>query len=349
MSAPKIDEEMQSAVKEGVFPGAHLLVFKGESILHDEVYGWAQITPAPEKLTRIHLFDLASLTKPLCTATLAMIGFSEGCFDPTAKVAAFFPSFNQEITLGHLLSHTAGLPDWKPYYQTPGDVIPKILAEPLVARPGEKVIYSDLGYILLGAVLEKIFNAPLDRLFEEKIARPLNLIRTTFNPLWRWGDPAGYAATEDCPLRGRVLRGEVHDDNAFAMGGVAGHAGLFGSAGEVARWIFELRQARLGIGKVISKKAFELFCQVPAERDRHKRFFTLGFDTPSDPSSSGKYFSSSSLGHLGYAGTSFWWDPVQDFGVVLLTNRVHPSRDNDGIKQFRPLIHDVIARAFKLA
>lgn len=219
-----------------------------------------------------------------------------------------------------------------------------ILKETPHSKPGIKCEYSDLGYILLGYILEQIYSKKLEQIFDEKIASPLALSSTFYNrlPLTEEKQLFSYAATEKCAWRGKTLLGEVHDDHAWLMGGVAGHAGLFSTTADIHRWLSELRDARNGTSHFISKEIFDLFQFLPEKRERQPRFFTLGFDTPSQPSSSGKHFSAHTLGHLGYTGTSFWWDMTTDEMIVLLTNRVHPSRENDKIKNFRPYLHDLV-------
>ena len=356
-----IDQTIEEAIASGIFPGASLLVAHGEKIVWDKVYGYAQKVPVERKMLPGTLFDLASLTKPLCTATLTMLAIQEKACALSDSLKLFYPQTDSSITLHHLLNHTSGLPAWKPYFQellikAPGWVadsqgkewlIQKIVEEPLLSQPGEKVVYSDLGYILLGAILEKIYSQPLHQLFNARVSLNFGLLKTFFNPISRGektvdDNSKHYAATEQCPWRGHILCGEVMDDHAYLMGGVAGHAGLFSDAHDCFKWLLELREAGRGTSELITKETFDLFCKVPSNRDPKTPFFTLGFDTPNQPSSSGNYFSPNSLGHLGYSGTSFWWDREGDLVIIFLTNRVHPSRDNEKIKEFRPKLHDCI-------
>ena len=232
-----------------------------------------------------------------------------------------------------------------------GRVFARVRAEPLAVAPGEQVCYSDLGFILLGEAVERLAGKPLDRFCHEEIFAPLGLSSTFFVDLSRGScrpRPASLhtlAATEDCPWRGRILCGEVHDDNAFAMGGVAGHAGLFSSAPDIHWFLRFLARGREDaepdfLPGAIVREFLE------AERPLAGQTHVLGWDTPSPRgSSSGRHFSARSVGHLGFTGASIWWDLEQDLHVVLLTNRVHPSRDNDAIRQFRPLVHDAAMEA----
>lgn len=363
-----IDRLMQGALEDGVFPGASLLVFQEKNILWEKGYGLAQTVPQKRILKKTTLFDIASLTKPLCTATLFMKAWEEKKIRLEEPLHKFLPStLPTKITLTHLLHHTSGLPAWRPYYkgllvEAPGWIadekgkewlIQQILKEPLLHPTGTKTLYSDLGYILLGAILEKIYDAPLDGVFAEKVAKSLGLTHTFFNPLARHqtltdANLEHFAATEQSGWRNKMILGEVHDDHAYLMGGVAGHAGLFSTAHEVYQWLLELRQARKGKNSFLKKETVEHFLSIPTQRNLKEPFFTLGFDTPSNPSSSGIHFSPNSVGHLGYTGCSFWWDLEQDMGMILLTNRVHPSRDNEKIKFFRPRFHDTVIESLRL-
>ena len=363
-----IDSAMEKAVKDGVFPGASLLVGKGDKTLWNKVYGSAQLTPKKRSVEPSTFFDIASLTKPIATATLFMLAFEEKKYAMDDPLKKFFPAAIQKgITLRHLLNHTSGLPSWKPYFSellelAPGWVtdekggrwlVDKIGTEPQEQKAGEKVVYSDLGYILLGGILEQIYGQSLDVLFDERVAKPMNLRSTFFNPLLRHRQicdphPEHFAATEKCPWRQKILCGEVMDDHAYVMGGIAGHAGLFSTAGDIQKWIYELHCAQNGKSSLISKDSFALFCAVPQKRDLTIPYFALGFDTPSRDSSAGAHFSPRSIGHLGYSGCSFWWDLDKDISIILLTNRVHPSRENQKIKEFRPQIHDRIMESLGL-
>lgn len=366
MSHP-IDTEINRGVEEGVFPGASLLVSKVDKILWDKVYGYAQIKPEKRNLSKSTLFDISSLTKPVCTATTFMLAIQEGKCSLDDPLEKYFPSASKrKITIRHLLNHTSGFPAWKPYFrwliENKPDwilnekgkewLISQIIIEPLENTVGEKTAYSDLGYILLGCVLEKIYRKNLDQLFEEKIAKTLKLKETFFNALNtpKRKDPnlTHFAATETYEWRHENLCGIVMDAHAYIMGGVAGHAGLFSTTKDLRKWLDELKKARKGLSAVISRETFDLFSQIPAGRDLSQPYFTLGFDTPSAPSSSGQYFSSKSIGHLGYTGSSFWWNLEKDFYIILLTNRVHPTRKNQKIKEFRPKIHDVIIESLGL-
>jgi CubicO group peptidase (beta-lactamase class C family) len=228
-------------------------------------------------------------------------------------------------------------------------VFERIHRERLVAPPGTRSLYSDLGFILLGEVVEEIGGCTLDRYCQDKIFRPLMLHTMSFIDLTllraRRPQPAPemIAPTENCAWRRKILWGEVHDDNAYAMGGVAGHAGLFSSALDIHRFLNQIRRCHEGEGTFLSRRVVQEF--LTRDETVQEATCALGWDTPSsEHSSSGSCFSPHSVGHLGFTGTSLWWDLDNDCHVILLSNRVHPSRDNDKIKGFRPFIHDLIMR-----
>jgi CubicO group peptidase (beta-lactamase class C family) len=284
------------------------------------------------------------------------------------RVTRFFHNFGvhgkTHITFRHLLNHSSGLPHWKPYYQEILDaekkrtnfvaslgakdyIYQQIHREKLEFPPGTRSLYSDLGFMLLGQLVEELAGVSLDRFCHERIFRPLGLRSTAFIDLGllrtRRLEPVRemIASTERCPWRKRVLCGEVHDDNAYAMGGVSGHAGLFSSASDLDLFVGELKDCLRGKKSFLSADLVDEFwtrdTSVPGST------WALGWDTPSEKdSSAGRYFSARSVGHLGYTGTSIWIDLEQDVHVILLTNRVHPTRANEKIREFRPLIHDLI-------
>ncbi len=305
------------------------------------------------------LFDLASLTKPLCTtlAVLALAG--EGRLDldePVTKLSCCrdWPEHWQQICLTDLLHHCSGLPAYREYFRDfqpvqQADNRSRLFRRVLGERPEytrrSRCVYSDLGFLALGDIVEKVSNLPLDVFFREKLAAPLGLERQIgFRPLdGRTGlhASAGIAATENCPWRGRTLQGEVHDEHAWLLGGVAGHAGLFGDVGAVAgfcRLLVDCWQGRQDHPNIRGETLRQaLAYSSPAG------LWALGFDRPTPKtSSSGDCFSPESVGHLGFTGTSFWIDPSKNKIVILLTNRVHPTRKNQQIRQFRPWFHNCV-------
>jgi len=347
-----IDALMRRAIADRVFPGGVLLVSREDRVVFANAYGFANIFSAkPATLNTV--FDLASLTKPLATGLAVMKLLDRGELDLEQSIASVLPAFidsgKDEIRLYHLLSHTSGMPDYQPYYKEISRLPWRIrkpslrrllVKEPLVGLPGQRRVYSDPGFMILEWVVEAAGGAGLDRFVDENIYRPLGIEGLFFtNCPESHRRQCDFAATELCPWRGRLLAGMVHDDNAYSAGGVAGHAGLFGTAGDVHSLLLE----------ILKGYENDPSCFFPS--DLIREFLTpgsgcrgcLGFDQPSaEGSSSGRYFSRNSVGHLGFTGTSFWMDLTRSIIVILLTNRVHPRRDNWKIRAFRPAVHDRI-------
>jgi CubicO group peptidase (beta-lactamase class C family) len=349
---------MAESVEAGVFPGAVLLAAEKNRIVFFEAFGRARLLPE-RPMTSETVFDLASLTKPMATAVSLMLLVQQEklTLDQTlgSAIADFSGTVKEDITIRQLLSHTAGLPDYRPYYKRlmehpPSErksVFHKLLVrEELVHVPGHACLYSDLGFMILQWVVEVCAEKALEHLVEESVYGLLKLRNLFYIPS-NSGNGRGdkpFAATEDCPWRGKVLEAEVHDENAYAVGGVAGHAGLFGTARDVYRLLQELLNTYLDEPNtgLFRRDVVETFFQ----RQPHGESWALGFDTPTPPdSSSGQYFSERSVGHLGFTGTSFWMDLDRAIVVVLLTNRIHPTRENEEIKAFRPVLHDAVMDA----
>ena len=365
-----IASAMHRALEEGVFPGAVLAVRLGGDVVYHRAFGLAARIPEQEPASLQTIYDLASLTKPLATAGALLCLVQDGKLSLDQRLDRLLGALEGcpvgPSTVLHLLNHSSGLPAWRPFYQSltalDGDqrgfignhaarqaVLCDIGREALVYPLGARSLYSDLGFMLLGLIVERVSGRPLNEFCRERVyascaANPLDFIPTGSNAGGDIGDatltPRLIAATEDDPWRGRVLKGEVHDENAFAMGGVAGHAGLFGTAGAVLAVSSLWLDSYLGRGSVILP---ELVRQFATKQDRTpSSSWALGWDTPSLPSSSGTRLSRLAFGHLGYTGTSLWVDPMRELEVVLLSNRVHPTRENDKIQEFRPAIHDLI-------
>jgi len=353
----KITESLIEAENSGVFPGAAAAIYFNTSKKPVRILsftGNSQLFPSKIKIKFRTYFDLASLTKPLSTVLSLITLIYSGKISVDSKIDDLIPSFipeeKKEITLAQLLNHSSGLPAYRPYFRQLAEIpagerqaalFRLIMEEPLSSRPGTRSVYSDLGYLLLGILVENAAGAGLDRCFRQRVATPLHLSPGLFYnrlPARRRGS---YAATEECFWRGRIIRGEVSDENCWVMGGVAGHAGLFGRLGEVldlVAAVLDIWQGRLRhpfLPQELLKEFLEAKSQVPDST------WAWGFDRPTPGcSSSGRYLSPHSVGHLGFTGTSFWIDPDRDLAIVLLTNRVHPSRDNELIKEFRPYFHD---------
>ncbi len=369
-----IARAMQAALETGVFPGAVLIVRLRGRVVYERAFGQAALIPGPEPATLATVYDLASLTKPLATATAVLLLIQERRLSLEQPVQDLLPELQGSgigpATLLHLLNHSSGLPAWRPFYERiaerdrdqPGylgspaakDLVLDLIRQEAVVYPiGARSLYSDLGFMLLGFILERLTGGSLAGFCQSRIHGPMNAAPLSFLPrgATRSGGPGDdtqrgridrrlVAPTEEDPWRGRVLRGDVHDENAYAMGGVAGHAGLFGTASAVLAVSGCWMQAYLGGDGLLSAELVQRFAA--RQEQTAGSSWGLGWDTPSAPSSSGTRFSPTSFGHLGYTGTSLWIDPRSRLEVVLLSNRVHPTRHNQGIQTFRPLIHDLI-------
>jgi CubicO group peptidase (beta-lactamase class C family) len=303
------------------------------------------------------IYDAASLTKPVVTTTLVAMQVEAGRIGLDLPVARYVPEWNdgpnadwrKAVTVRNLLTHSSGLPAHKDYFLTlhsKREFIAAICKEPLEYAPGTKTVYSDLGFILLGEILERATGKSVDQLAHEQIFAPLDLGDTMFNPpknlLGR------IAPTEiDAIFRKRLVQGEVHDENAFALGGVAGHAGLFTTAGDLAVFCQMLLNGGIyGHHRLLNRSTISQFTAPQAVTGNTR---TLGWMTPTPNSSSGRYFSPHTFGHLGFTGTSIWIDPDRQLFVILLTNRVYPTRDNDKIAVVRPAVHDAVMESLVLA
>ncbi len=351
----KVRKVMERGIEEGIFPGAQLLVSRKDRILHEGAYGGIDYETG-ERVTRETVYDLASLTKPLGTALAVMRLRDMGMMRLKGRLSDYLPGFRAagsgEAGVLRLLTHSAGFPAHRPYYELlekmemplRREALTRlIMEEPPEYLPGTDVIYSDLGFMVLAMAVEAVAGIPLDRFLTEEVHGPLGAGGLHF-PGTGGGLPGRvYAPTERCQRRKLLIKGAVHDDNAYALGGVCGHAGLFGTASEVHRLLGALWTSYAGGGGagVFSEESVRRFL-APEEKTGR----TPGFDIPSGPvSSSGTRFSRNTVGHLGFTGTSFWMDLDRGITVVLLTNRVHPVRANMGIKSFRPLIHDTVMEA----
>lgn len=347
-----VDSLMKEAIAGNVFPGAVLHVSGGANVKMFKAYGYANLF-ANLRMTLDTFFDLASLTKPLAT-TLAIVKLiQETHLNLDESLSALLPPFRHtdksRITLRQLLSHDSGLPDYRPYYQALRNQPAKerkkklrefLLKEPLLHFPGQVVLYSDLGFMILEWVVENLAGRRLDEFVADEIYAPLGLFDLFYVDLESDRRHVRFAATEFCPWRKTLLDGEVHDDNAYITGGIAGHAGLFGTAREVFRLLKSLLAAYYGrdAGSVFQQNLLrEIFTrQQNAER-------ALGFDMPAPENSScGRHLPKTAVGHLGFTGTSFWMDIENEIIIILLSNRIHPSRDNLKIRDFRPILHDTI-------
>ncbi len=346
---------LQEAIDQRAFPGAAVAVTHHGRLVALKALGRFTYEPNSPPVTLATLFDLASLTKVVATTAMAMVLYQRGLLDLDTPVAAIVPEFTlaaendlrrSNVTVRMLLAHSSGLPAYEKLFLKSGtrdELLQAAFSTPLAADPGTRAEYSDIGFIILGTALERLADEPLDRFCQREIFSTLGMANTTFNPPPKIR-PAIPHTANDQTFRHRVIQGEVQDENASVLGGVAPHAGLFAPAVDLARF----SQCMLDGGRpILRPETVALFTRresAPAGTSR-----TLGWDTPLAPSQSGKYFSENSFGHLGYTGTSLWIDPQRQLSITLLTNRTWPDCSNWAIKQVRPRFHDAVVEAVEKA
>lgn len=354
MEREKLEKLLLQGLRERVYPGAVLVVLFQQKEVFSVGVGNASLMPKIVPMERRTIFDLASLTKPLATTLALMKLVDEGTLNVDRALGQLIPAMKEcgkgEITTRHLLSHSSGLNEWEPFYSRlthmplegrKSQVRQWILESPLLFPCGTRTLYSDLGFILLEWIVEQLTGTPVKQFLQKEFYNPLGLGNLF---LYERSDAVGvskkaFAATELCPWRKRIIQGEVHDENAFAMGGYSGHAGLFGTAEDVAGiGAFLLRCYHGSSGEILNPGTVRPFF-LRQKKPEHTTW-ALGWDTPSRVgSSTGGSFSEKSVGHLGFTGTSLWMDLDKEVVVAFLTNRIHPSRENEKIKKFRPRLH----------
>ncbi|MFZ0663214.1 MAG: serine hydrolase domain-containing protein [Acidobacteriaceae bacterium] len=344
---------LEQAIRDRAFPGAaYGILFNGELVALEAVGQFTYDATSPA-VTPSTVFDLASVTKVVATTSTAMLLYDRGALSLDAHLGDILPEFiagavpdspRRRVTLRSLLAHSSGLPAYVRLFdqhRSPQAMLDALLHLPLEAEPGTRAEYSDLGFMLLGRALEVLSGKSLSSLFDSEIAAPLNLETTRFNPP---DDLRGLIppTEKDTTFRHRIIQGEVQDENCFALGGVAGQAGLFANALDVLRFAACILDAGKAPGgeQLFRPETVRFFATRQTEPVGTSR--ALGWDTPSQPSSSGKFFSDQSIGHLGYAGASLWIDPARRLAVALLTNRTWPDRANKAIRKIRPIFHDAI-------
>ncbi len=350
---------LDSALAAGAAPGGVLAVsWEGKRY----IYGAGRLAlDDPRRPDGHTIYDLASLTKVVVTTTLTMLAVSEGRIDLDDPAVRYLPGFGgpgkERVTVRHLLTHSSGLRADRPLWRQAPDrdsAIRLVNQTPLDTAPGMRTVYSDLGAIVLGELIQRVYRSRLDRLARTRILDPLGMVSTGFRPPERLHYRV--AATEyDTAWRKRIVRGEVHDEKAAWLGGVAGHAGLFGSAVDLlafGEWMISAGRADRAANRPIQESA-ELRAADPARTTgpavhpsvvgkftRRQNLVpgssrALGWDTPAPGSSAGNRLSGSSFGHTGFTGTSIWIDPAKGLVIVLLTNRVHPTRNNPNLGPLR--------------
>lgn len=343
-----VDATVERFIASKAFPGAVVAVGREGSLVHLKAYGHRTYAADAGPMTTDTLFDLASLTKVIATTTLSMMLVDQGALKLDQPMRDFFSGFSgglkDRVTIRHLLTHSSGIDWWAPLYKearTMPEYLKRILPMDLKYEPGTKSVYTDLGVMMLGEILERAAGMDLNTLAKRRIFEPLKMRDTGYNP--PEGLKSRIAPTEiDNEWRKRLVWGEVHDENAFGLGGVAPHAGLFGTAPDLARFatmllnggVFENR-------RYIAPETLTRFTTRGTVPDSSR---ALGWDTPSENSSAGTLMSKRAFGHTGFTGTSMWMDPETGVFVIILTNRVHPTRENNQIREARPQIADAVMR-----
>ena len=342
---------LKEFVDLGKLPGFVILVVrKGIIVLH-EAYGYASIIPERRPMRKDTIFDIASMTKPIATATAIMKLIERGEIYLRQRVQEIVPEFSgnkkEKVTIWHLLTHTSGLPAWRPLYKLKSreKIVRAICSMKLEYEPGSKIVYSCLGYIILGEIVERITGKALNEYINEAVFKPLGMKDTMFNP--PEDIKTRVAATEYCKWRRRILIGEVHDENAYAMGGVSGNAGLFSTAYDIA--IFSQMMLNEGVyneRRILCPLTVKLMTKKHVENHNEARGLGWLLNYGDAYNLCGDLMTTSAFGHTGFTGTSLWIDPVLDLIVILLTNAIHPSRDKRHVlKKIRPIIHNMIASA----
>ena len=355
----RAEDLLAEGVRAKTYTAAVLLAARGEEIVFQAAAGDAGLSS---------VFDIASLTKPLVAALFFVLA-QEGKVAPEGRPCEVLPFKSNDPAPGgirfiHLLSHTSGLPAYKPFFEgiraaeeTEGRrlwgtseahdrIIDEILNLPLDAAPGTTCVYSDPGFILLGRAMELIAFLPLDRLLVKLLAEPLLMRDTAYLPLSGLSEceTGRLVSTGHSDVRQREKLGDADDENAAAMGGVAGHAGIFSTAFDLFLFAREILKGRRGEGRILTRaSALRMTTKVPEPSGCQR---TPGWDTPSSSggnvSQAGSRFPEGSFGHLGYTGCSLWMDPSREAVVALLTNRIFYGKDNDGLKELRPRLHDAV-------
>ena len=345
---------MRDGIGQRAFPGAALAVTHRGALVASQGLGRFTYDDGAPQVQAETIFDLASLTKVVATTAVAMLLYERGQLPLEAPLGKFLPEFvslaprhqqaaREAVTIRMLLAHSSGLPAYEKLFQfaqSREELIRAAMTTPLSPAPGTRAEYSDIGFILLGEVLARQAGLALDLFARQEIFTPLGMTRTRFNPPTEWKNDIP-STEDDQAFRKRIIQGEVNDENAYVMDGVAGHAGVFAPATDVARFAECMLRGGAPLFQPATIKLFAHREETPAGTSR-----ALGWDTPSPhESSSGRHFSQVSFGHLGFTGTSLWIDPGRQLSVTFLTNRTWPNRTSQAIRQIRPQVHDAIVEA----
>jgi len=343
-------ELLTRSIAERAFPAASVAVTHRGTLVCLKAFGHFLYEADTPEATTASIFDLASLTKVVATTSMAMILYERGLLDLDTPVVSIVPEFKgdeerrRQVTMRMLLAHSSGLPAYEKLFLKARDrdaLLSAAFQTPLKHDPGSAAEYSDIGFIILGVALERLAQDALDHFCRQEIFGPLGMAHTTFDPPLHWWASVPPTA-DDQSFRRCIIQGEVQDENASVMEGVAGHAGLFSTAEDLATFAHTMLQ---GGSPIVRPETLSLFTRRESTPPGTSR--ALGWDTASPPSQSGKHFSDSSFGHLGYTGTSLWIDPQRQMSVTLLTNRTWPDCRNEAIKQVRPAFHDAVVEALE--
>ena len=343
---------LSEAIAARATPGAVFIVGNRDGVVTEKALGNLTYAADAPCVTPETIYDLASLTKVIVTTPLAMIFCERGQLELDATVSTYVPEFSGDgkssVLVADLLAHCGGLLWWKDLYTAFEGCSPEkskrgysemICALPQNYPPRSKTVYSDLGFLLLGEILERLTNSSLDQLADEEIFEPLKMNEIRYNPPETLR--SRIAPTEDDEWRGHILRGTVHDENAFGLGGIAPHAGLFSTARAMVPFAqMFLNRGALKDLRLFTPETVRTFTTRAKLVSGSSR--ALGWDTPAAGGSSGSLFSTEAYGHTGFTGTSLWIDPERDLFVVLLTNRVHPTRENPKLASIRPRFHEAL-------
>jgi CubicO group peptidase (beta-lactamase class C family) len=337
---------IDDAVARHAFPGAVVVVGRHDTILYQHAFGYLDYENN-QAVTPRTIYDIASLTKVVGLTTAMMQLVAQGKVALDTPAVHYVPAFHDStVTVRHLLTHTSGLPafkQWWPRVHSRADMLALVNAEPLEQPPGTKMVYSDIGAMVMMEIVENVSGKRIDEYLREHLFRPLHMDDTRYLPPKSWINRI--APTEmDNNWRHRMVRGEVHDENAASMGGISGHAGLFSTAPDLAKFARMLLSCFTGApahgrtgAPLVDCATVQMFTRVQQPELSSR---ALGWDTPSGQSSAGDLMSRHSFGHTGFTGTSMWMDPENDLFVILLTNRVHPTRENTQIFQVRRAVAD---------
>lgn len=345
----RLEHTLQQAMRDSAFPGAVALVGSRNGVLAEASVGHLDAADPTVPNDRT-LWDLASLTKVVGMTSGVERLVQEGRIDLDAPVQRYLPEWTgpnkDRVTVRHLLTHSSGLPAWRPLYKeasTPAQALALVFATPLDTLPGTRMVYSDLGAILMGQIVNRVTGTTFDKYVTRQVFRPLGMLETMWMP--KASLRPRIAPTEVDPWRQRHLRGEVHDENAFALGGISSHAGLFSTARDLSRLArMYLNHGRLDGVQILDSATIELFTARPNSSLSNR---ALGWEKPTGSNSAGHRMSPAAFGHTGFTGTSFWVDPGNDLFVILLTNRVNPTRQNTKIGQVRVAVADAVLGAIQ--